>query len=188
MKHQRHIIILHWATVILVLCNPIIIWAREDIDDRQLRTSLVHLHEWFGVTILVLALIRLFSRQFTDVDISRAWLSPAAHRVSRLGHWALYGLLIATPMVGWMTINARGQAIDVFTLFNLPLLVGKNKALAESLGDVHEYLAYALITMIAVHAAAAIVHHYLLGDPTLRSMAPFISPLRRPQPTASEEA
>ncbi|MBK8174141.1 MAG: cytochrome b [Rhodospirillales bacterium] len=183
-RHAGVVMLLHWLTVIAIVANPILVWVREDIEDRGLRTLLIDVHKSIGVTVLVLVLLRLAVRQVVDADPARDWLSPRMFRLSRIGHAALYVLLLATPVFGWLTSNAYGYGVSLFGWVDLPSLVGKDKALADVLGECHELASFALLGLAGAHAVLAIGHHVLLRDPTLVSMLPFG---RRPaRPAAGE--
>ena len=77
------------------------------------------------------------------------------------------------PMSGWLMSSAAGRSVKFFDLFTLPDLVAKDDALRETFGTIHEYLSYALILAITLHAAAAIKHHFFNKDATLKRMLPF---------------
>ena len=81
----------------------------------------------------------------------------------------LYALMIALPLLGWIMLSAEGKAIPFFGL-QLPALVGTNDALAERIKEVHETLATVGYFVIGLHAIAALFHHYVRRDNTLRRM------------------
>jgi len=82
---------------------------------------------------------------------------------------ALYGLMIVLPLLGWVTLSAEGEAIPFFGL-QLPAVVVANEALAERTEKVHETLATVGYFLIGLHAIAALFHHYVRRDNTLRRM------------------
>ena len=79
--------------------------------------------------------------------------------------------MIALPLLGWMLLSAEQKPIPFFGL-SLPPLVAPDKALAERIEDVHVALATIGYWLVGVHAVAALVHHYLFRDGTLRRMLP----------------
>jgi cytochrome b561 len=85
--------------------------------------------------------------------------------------FALYALLIALPVLGWITLSADGKVIPFFGL-ELPALVGQNKELADQMEDLHTTLGTAGYYLIGLHAAAALFHHYVRHDNTLERMLP----------------
>ena len=108
--------------------------------------------------------------------------SPAPHLgapyerfLARFTHAALYVLLFAMPLSGWMMSSARGFPVSWFGFFTLPDLVAKNKSLYEALLTTHETLAWVLGAVVTLHVAAALKHHFMHRDDVLRRMLPFTS-------------
>jgi cytochrome b561 len=91
---------------------------------------------------------------------------------------ALYALLVAMPIVGWMLLSARGKPILWFDL-PLPALVAPSRSMGKTLKEIHEAIATAGYFLVGMHAAAALFHHYFIRDNTLRRMLP-----RRDEETA----
>jgi cytochrome b561 len=75
------------------------------------------------------------------------------------------------PILGWLTLSAKGKVIPFFGL-ELPPLIGADKALARSLEDIHETIGTLGYYLIGLHAAAALFHHYITHDNTLWRMLP----------------
>ena len=96
------------------------------------------------------------------------WLDPAA----RIAHYSLYLLLVAVPVVGVVLQFARGDALPLFGLAEIPSPWLKDRAFAHSVKEVHEVLAHALVILATMHAAAALIHHFIFRDRTLVRMLP----------------
>lgn len=102
---------------------------------------------------------------------------------------ALYAFLIVMPVLGWLTLSAQGKVIPFFEL-DLPALIGPDKALGNSLEDIHETIGTIGYYLIGLHVAAALFHHYFLRDNTLLRMLPWrlsagdVPPTKRVPPTA----
>jgi cytochrome b561 len=86
-------------------------------------------------------------------------------------HVALYALMIGMPLAGWVLLSAEGKPIPFFGL-HLPALIAENKTLAESVKEIHETGGTIGYFLIGLHAAAALFHHYVSRDNTLRRMLP----------------
>ena len=86
-------------------------------------------------------------------------------------HLALYALMIGMPLMGWFVLSAQGKAITVFG-FELPSLVGESKSIAGWAKELHEAGGTIGYLLIGLHAAAAVFHHHVVGDNTLRRMLP----------------
>ncbi len=91
--------------------------------------------------------------------------------LAKAAHIALYGLMIVLPLSGWLMLSAAGKPIPFFA-WELPPLVAPSKSVAKAIAEVHETIASVGYALIGLHAAAALFHHYLLRDNTLRLMLP----------------
>lgn len=126
------------------------------------------LHKSVGILLMIALALRfgwrLLSVQPDDRDLTRFERS-AAHVV----HWGFYPLLFALLASGYLISTADGRPIEVFGLFNVPS-PGENKGLEDTAGAVHTWLAYAVIALAVVHAAAAIKHHLFDGGRSFSRM------------------
>lgn len=86
-------------------------------------------------------------------------------------HYALYVLVIAAPLLGWLALSAQGKPIPFFG-YELPALTGPDKGLARTIKEVHETLGSTGYFLIGAHALAALFHHYVIADNTLLRMLP----------------
>ena len=77
--------------------------------------------------------------------------------------------MLALPVLGYLTLNAAGKPLLVFEM-QLPVLVVTNRDLSSQLKDLHESIATAGYFLIGLHSLAALYHHYLVRDNTLRRM------------------
>jgi cytochrome b561 len=80
--------------------------------------------------------------------------------------------MFALPISGWLMSSAAGIPASFFGLFDLPDLISRNESLFRTFIQIHKWLGYALIALIGVHAGAALRHHFLLRDETLKKMLP----------------
>ena len=90
--------------------------------------------------------------------------------IARVTHWLLYALLVVAVGFGIANVWVRGDSI--FNLFRIPPYDPGNRALMHLIGDRHALFANAVLIVAGVHAAAALFHHYILRDATLRRMLP----------------
>lgn len=88
-------------------------------------------------------------------------------------HLSLYGLMFIMPLTGWLVLSAEAKPIPFFGL-QLPALISENQFVADLGKDVHEFLGTLGYFLIALHTAAALLHHYFFRDNTLQRMLPSL--------------
>src|SRR5436305_14225138 len=116
-----------------------------------------------GLSVFVLVWLRLAMHLLGTNPRIVPEQGPWQRRSARLMHIALYVLMIAMPLAGWLMLSAAGKPIPFFGL-QLPALLGENKALAEVIKDVHELGGTIGYWLIGLHAAAAVFPHYIKRD------------------------
>lgn len=165
----------HWVMALLVigmLCLGFYMGTLHHINPEKVR--LVGLHKSFGLTVFSLAVLRVawrFMNPSPLLPTDMKWYEKAA---ARLGHLALYVLILAMPLTGWAMSSASGFTPSFFGLFTVPDIVHTHShALAHQLGGVHKTLAWCLLTVLCLHALAALYHHFIRRDNVLRRMLPF---------------
>ena len=91
-----------------------------------------------------------------------------------MAHFALYVLLVVVPIAGIVLQFARGDSLSIFGIADIASPWPRDRAFAENVKEVHELLAHALLAVAGLHAAAALVHHWVFGDRTLVRMLPDV--------------
>ncbi|MBF6037440.1 MULTISPECIES: cytochrome b [Pseudomonas] len=137
---------------------------------HALKGLFLGLHGLFGLSIFILVWVRLLGRLTPRPPITPAlplWQTGISH----LMHLALYGLMIATPLLAWLMLSAGGKPMPYFG-FYLPSLVAVDPDLARQFKHWHELLGSAGYWLIGLHAAAGLFHHYWVRDNTLTRMLP----------------
>jgi cytochrome b561 len=135
------------------------------------REALKVWHFMLGLSIFGLVWLRLLMRLIAPTPRIVPEQKPLEALLAKLMHGALYLLMIAVPLVGWLLLSAAGKPIPFFGL-ELPPLIGESKAVAEQLKELHETAGEVGYFLIALHAAAALFHHYVKKDNTLLMMLP----------------
>jgi len=150
--------ILHWLMAIMIISLLAVgIYMHDLPKEDALRPTLYMLHKAFGMTVLFLLFIRVLWR-FTHKPPSLDRYSGVVKKAATISHTLLYVLMFAVPVAGYLMSAFYGYAVNYFGLFKLPLLVGKDEALAEIAGEAHEILAFILIGVLVLHLAGAIKH------------------------------
>lgn len=175
MAHERYssiTIALHWITLLLIIAVYSCMELREYWPKGDpIREGLKSWHYTLGLTVWALTLARIAARLGRPtppiVPTPPAWQLMASKAV----HGLLYLLLLLMPIGGWLILSAEGDPIP-FWFVELPPLVTANKELAELLEELHEIGGKAGYVLIGLHAAAALLHHYVVKDTTLARMLP----------------
>jgi cytochrome b561 len=97
-------------------------------------------------------------------------LGQRIETLARIMQWLLYALMIAVPIAGVVLEFARGQPLPLFGLGEIASPWPRDRDFARSVREVHETLASTLLALAALHAAAALFHHFVLKDRTLLRM------------------
>lgn len=163
---------LHWFMLILLIA----VYASMELRDfypkgSAPREAMKAWHYMLGLTVGALALLRLAVQLVGPVPAISPRLTKWMGSATSWMKVALYLLMIGMPLLGWLMLSAKGTPIAFFG-FHLVALIDENKALAASLKELHEAIAGVGYFLIGAHAAAALYHHYLVGDNTLRRMLP----------------
>jgi cytochrome b561 len=163
---------LHWLVVVLILVMAWIGLRMGDMPNGPDKIATYALHKSIGLTILALVVLRLCWRLYAGAPAPVPGTPALQERVASLAHWALYALLLAMPLSGWVLNSSSGFPLQWFGLVNLPAIAGKDHDLHELAEEVHELLFWTLVTVAVLHAAAAFHHHLFVRDATLARMLP----------------
>lgn len=166
-------IALHWTGAALVFCGFALGLFMTGLDLSPAKLRYYAWHKWIGVTVFIVAAARLAWRTAVPPppwpDAVPAWQQRAATAV----HRALYALMLAIPVSGWLYSSAAGVSVVYLGLVPLPNLVGKDRDVAQGLLLVHQALNFALAAAVTVHVAAALWHRVVLRDGVLARMLPW---------------
>ena len=164
---------LHWIIVLLII-NQWVIGMRADAMPLGLaKLQALAWHKSFGITILMLAVLRLVWRWMNPVPDLRAETKPWERALARISHVLLYGLIFALPISGWLMSSAKNFPVSWFSVFQLPDLVAPDEALFRQMRDLHHVLFAALVVVAALHIAGALKHHFIDRNDVLKRMLPF---------------
>ena len=177
----------HWVIVVLLVVMAYLGLTMTDLPTSAHKASVYGLHKSIGLTILVLVVLRLAWRLYAGRPAEVAGMPTWQHRIASLTHAALYVLLFAIPLSGWVINSASGFPLRWFGLVRVPAIAPRDVALNHLAKETHEVLFWILVATAAAHAAAAIYHHFVQRDATLARMLPR-GWLRIPSPEDSPHA
>lgn len=164
---------LHWVIVALVAVQIVLGIIGADLPVGMERLVTLSRHKSLGMTIFALMLLRLGWRLVNPVPALPVQIPRLEQRLARATHWTFYALLLAMPVVGWISSSASNLTVSWFGLFTFPDLVDTDKELATSAKALHRAMAWTLMALVSLHAAAALRHHFLLKDSVLARMLPW---------------
>ncbi|MBB3843344.1 cytochrome b [Xanthomonas arboricola] len=163
--------VLHWLTVFCLAMAATLILLRAELEGRALRQWLMEGHRHFGLMVLLLFVLRVGLR----IRLRALPPGPPSPLPMRLAagatHLALYGLMVALPLIGWSLSNAYAKPVYLFGL-TLPNLVAPDEDLADTLSTWHLNAAWVLLALVIAHIGAALWHHLVLRDGLLHRVLP----------------
>jgi superoxide oxidase len=166
-------ITLHWLTVLLIVALFASAWAREAVDhDTRLASTLMTVHRTTGVVTWMVGWLRLVWRY------RFAYLPPFPESVPKLQQWAakaneygLYVLLLTQPISGIGNVLFRGHSFKLL-VWEIPAVFDANPTIRDIFVEIHEFGGKALLTLIGLHACAALFHRLVLRDGVMERILP----------------
>ncbi len=172
----------HWTVAALIICAVVAGLLAANADDAHVR-ALVDLHKSFGLTALALILARFAWRATHRPPALPGRYSQLERRLAHLAHGALYAVMIALPVTGYIHDSAWKLAathpIVLFGLFEVPRigpiehLPPDTKEWVHSVfSAAHTYLGYALYGLLGLHLLGVLKHHAVDREAELARMLP----------------
>lgn len=168
---------LHWSIAVLIIGNIIVAQWISTLDpsvpgEPELWRFLVPLHKSIGLAALLLIVIRLG----WAITGTRPGLAPGLpqwqHNLTHTVHMLLYIMMLIMPLMGFAASASTGAVFEFFGLFVVPNVIEENKTVATVTYWVHFVTGWMMAGLVAVHAAAALYHHFYKGDDILSRMLP----------------
>lgn len=164
-------IFIHWLMAIAILGLFGLGWYMVDLTYYDpLYKTLPFIHKSVGILLAMVFVFRSIWKWINPVPHPVEGSSRAEIIASKLAHSSMYLLIALILVSGYLISSADGSGIDVFNLFTVPATITSIPEQEDNAGLVHEYLAYTLIGLALVHALAALKHHFVNKDDSLRRM------------------
>jgi cytochrome b561 len=163
---------LHWLMAILLFGMLALGFYMQDLPLSPDKLKLYSWHKWAGVTAFLLVGFRLLWRIAHRPPALPGSMPKIMQFAAHAGHLALYGLMLAIPMSGWLMSSAKGFQTVYFGVLPIPDLLDKNKELGDLLALVHQSLNLLFIAVLAGHIGAALKHHFIDKDDILTRILP----------------
>lgn len=172
--YSRTAIALHWAVALLIFSAfPLGIYM-ADLPFSPGRLKLYSYHKWLGVTVFLLALVRVVWRIRHPAPPPPAGMPAWQRTASTAMHHLLYVLILAVPLSGWLMSSAKGFQTVYLGIIPLPDLLTKDKEVGDALLLVHRILNFTLGTLVVTHLTAALKHYFVDRDEVLGRMIPLL--------------
>ncbi|MFC4621594.1 cytochrome b [Comamonas nitrativorans] len=163
---------LHWLMALMLFGLLGLGFYMQGLSLSPQKLQLYSWHKWAGVTVFLLAVVRLAWRAGHTPPALPAHMNTLERLGARLGHFALYVLMFAIPLSGWLMSSAKGIQTVWFGVLPLPDLLEKNKEIGNALQTLHAVLNLTLIAVLLAHVAGALKHHWFDKDDVLTRMLP----------------
>lgn len=173
--YTRTAIGLHWLIALLIIGGFAVGLYMTELEGLSLtKLKLYSWHKWIGVTVFALALLRVTWRLLHGAPAAVPGVPAWQARAAQAAHLGLYALIFAVPLTGYLMSQAAGIPVVYLGLWEMPTLLAADENLKEVLEQTHAVLNYLMAAIVAVHALAALKHHFIHRDGTLARMLPFL--------------
>ena len=170
----------HWIIAALIVTQFTLAWMADDLPLGMHKLALLARHKSFGMTVLMLAVLRLAWRLFNPPPSLPDGMSKIERFLARATHIAFYVLLFAMPLTGWLMSSAKNYSVSWFGVFTWPDLIAPNERGFDVLKSTHELLSDVLFAVAVLHILAALKHHFWNKDDVLTRMLPFTKSEKHP--------
>lgn len=170
-KYSTAAIAIHWIVALCVFGLVPAGFLISRLDEGPLQETVSATHQSVGLLVLFLTLARLVLRAAGRMPPPHEALTPFERVASRVTHFSLYVLLIVSPIIGWLGVNAYGEDVSFFGLFKLPSLIAKNEEFSDQIFAVHLACGILIVLAVVAHIVAAFVHN-VRDDGVMERMLP----------------
>ena len=162
--------ILHWLVAGMIVLQFILAQLADNASSDLRELALLANHKSVGITILVVAIVRIAWRFTNPPPALPATMPKWQVTASHISHWSLYALLLLIPVSGWLMSSASAYSVSWFNIIPLPDFIGPDAEMAEVYEEIHELLATLLLVIASIHIIAALKHHFFDKDDVLHRM------------------
>jgi cytochrome b561 len=166
--YSKPAIFLHWMIAALVALAYVAMLVRgpKGTDARVMWNTV---HYCAGALVLTLAVFRVLWRLWHGAPPEIETVRTLTF-LARLAHLALYVFIFVQPLLGLLMLNSSGFPLVLPGIGLQVQLVGKDPLARKVIHDIHILIGNAFYWIIGLHALAALGHHLLFKDDTLRRM------------------
>ena len=169
-SYDRVQIALHWLIAVLIF-GLYAVGLSVDLFDKPIRPFIINLHAAFGLTLLILVVIRILWRATHKAPPLPSGMGPLFQKAAAAGHVLLYLMMTIVPIIGLRAFFFRGNPLDL-GLFQIPSPFVADRDLAHEIAGFHGLMAHILIALVAGHVLVALYHQFILRDNLLARIRP----------------
>ncbi|MBX9977907.1 MAG: cytochrome b [Alphaproteobacteria bacterium] len=169
-KYPLSLRILHWVIGIMMIGMLIVGFVMADYVQPPLKYTLFDMHKATGLTIFGLTLARIALRLVASTPPLPSTVAWYERVLAKSTYLALYGVMLAFPISGYVMSSAGGYPISWFGMINVPLFIAKNPELSHTAKELHETFGYVLAVLILLHFAGFLKHLFIDKENLLKRM------------------
>ena len=172
-RYSRGAITLHWVMAVLIIGNLAGGFLHDHVpNDAGQRSLVMGLHTSFGLSLIVLTLVRLGWRLANPPPLLPDYFTTGERFLAKAAHWGFYGAMLAVPMTGWVMADRNARPLGWFgvPVPKFGVIFGGDKGIADTAHELHEILGWAMLALLALHLAGIIKHKWLDRDNLLPRM------------------
>jgi cytochrome b561 len=163
---------LHWLIALLIVVQFVLARMAAHLPLGARKLALLAEHKSFGMTVLVLLVVRFAWRLKNRPPPLPANMHRVERFLARFTHVSFYVLLIAMPLSGWLMSSAKNYSVSWFGVFSWPNLIGPGETAFSFFRTLHHLLSDLLFAIASLHIIAALKHHFWNKDDVLVRMLP----------------
>ncbi|MCQ8895673.1 cytochrome b [Limnobacter humi] len=172
-RYNPLMMLLHWAMALgLAVAFGMGLYMVDIPGITPFKLKLFNWHKWLGVSLFALLMIRILVRAGSTLPSYPASWAGRLMVLVKSGHWALYAMMLITPVLGYLYSLAAGYPVVWFGVIELPVIIHKDPALKEVFEELHELSAWGLVILVAGHVLMAVKHEWMDNTRILGKMIP----------------
>lgn len=161
--------VIHWGMAIGLFGALALGLRIETMQPALSNLWLYGLHKSLGLILLALVVLRIVWHRISPPPGPVGPADGRGPRLARAAHLALYVLMVAIPVSGYIASSATGIDVMLFDRWVLPPLAPVSEAWEKAGFAAHGLLTKLLMAVILLHVAGAL-RHALKRDGTLTRM------------------
>lgn len=159
---------LHRIIALLIIGMIVLGWYVSTLDYENTHYQFLRqLHRTVGLALFPLGIAQIIAYTTLPRPALAPTLKTWERRLAKLTHMFLLYVVIAIPVAGYLM---SGDKLVILGDINIPVLHELKKSQRSALFEVHEMLAWTTAALVGLHVVAALKHHFIDKDDTLKKM------------------